>query len=140
MNRSPAMNNRKKNKNFLSEINVTPFVDVMLVLLVIFMITAPMMNQGVEVDLPQTKTVETLPEDSDVIVLTVKKDGNIFLDEYEVSLDDLQKHLKKLVGIKNKLLYLQADKAVPYGTVVKVMSEVKSAGIERLGVVAEPET
>jgi len=124
---------------FLNEINVTPFVDVMLVLLIIFMVTAPMLTQGVEVDLPKTKTVETLPEESDNLVLSVKKDGSLFLDEYAVKLETLPAQLKKILKGKSKLLYLKADAAVPYGIVVKVMARVKEAGVEKLGVVAEPE-
>ncbi|GAU09773.1 protein TolR [Desulfoplanes formicivorans] len=126
-------------RGFLAEINVTPFVDVMLVLLIIFMVTAPMLTQGVEVDLPRTKTVETLPEDSDHLVLSIKKDGSLFLDTYAVKMDAMETHLKRLVKDKNKLVYLKADKDVPYGVVVKVMARVKKAGIEKLGVVAEPE-
>src|SRR6056297_3481580 len=99
-------------RGFLAEINVTPFVDVMLVLLIIFMVTAPMLTQGVDVDLPKTQTVETLPEDSDHLVLSVKKDGSLFLDTYEVNLDEMEKHIKRLVKDKNKLLYLKADKDV----------------------------
>ena len=126
-------------KGFLAEINVTPFVDVMLVLLIIFMVTAPMLTQGVEVDLPETKSVETLPEDSDTVVLHVLKDGTIKLDKYEVQLGDLGNHLKRMELDKGKLLYLQADKDVAYGVVVKVMAEVRAAGVQKLGVVAEPE-
>jgi len=126
-------------KGFLSEINVTPFVDVMLVLLIIFMVTAPMLTQGVEVDLPRTKTVRTLPQDSDHLVVSLKRDGTIYLDEYKVKLDEVEKHLKKIVQDKNKLVYLQADKDVAYGLVVKLMSRIKAAGINRLGVVAEEE-
>jgi biopolymer transport protein TolR len=98
-----------------------------------------MLTQGVDVDLPKTKTVETLPEDSDHLVLSVKKDGSLFLDTYEVNLDEMEKHIKRLVKDKNKLLYLKADKDVPYGVVVNVMARVKAAGIEKLGVVADPE-
>jgi biopolymer transport protein TolR len=126
-------------RGFLAEINVTPFVDVMLVLLIIFMVTAPMLTQGVEVDLPKTQTVETLPEDSDHLVLSIKKDGSLFLDTYGVTMDSMETHLKRLVKNKSKLVYLKADKDVPYGVVVKVMARVKKAGIEKLGVVAEPE-
>lgn len=127
-------------RGFLAEINVTPFVDVMLVLLIIFMVTAPMLTQGVDVNLPTTKTVETLPEDSDHLVVSIKKDGSIFLDTYAVpTTDALEKHLAGLVKKKNKLLYLKADKDVPYGIVVKVMARIKAAGIEKLGVVAEPD-
>ena len=126
-------------KGYLAEINVTPFVDVMLVLLIIFMVTAPMLTQGVEVDLPETKSVETLPEDSDTVVLHVLKDGTVKLDKYEVSIGDLGNHLKRMEFQKGKLLYLQADKDVAYGVVVKVMAEVRAAGVQKLGVVAEPE-
>ncbi|WFS61043.1 protein TolR [Pseudodesulfovibrio thermohalotolerans] len=127
----------KTGGGFLNEINVTPFVDVMLVLLIIFMVTAPLMTQGVEVDLPATRTVRNLPQDSEHLVLTVKKDGNIFLDEYKVSLDELEEHLKRLVATQKKQLFLRADREVPYGTVVQVMGEIKAAGIDKLGIVAE---
>lgn len=126
-------------KGFISQINVTPFVDVMLVLLIIFMITAPMLTQGVEVDLPETETVQTLPEDSETLVLTIKKDQKLLLDEYELELAELGAYLKKIVPDKNQILYLKADKEVPYGFVVRVMSGIKSAGLQRLGIVAEPE-
>ena len=123
---------------FVSEINVTPFVDVMLVLLIIFMVATPMMTQGLEVDLPQTKQVETLPGEVDHMILTVRRDGKIFLDEYAVEdLADLGGYLERLVKAKNKSLFLQADKEVPYGLVVEVMGEIKAAGIENLGVMAE---
>ena len=126
-------------KGFLAEINVTPFVDVMLVLLIIFMVTAPMLTQGVEVDLPETRAVETLPEDSDTVVLHVLKDGTIKLDKYEVKVEELGNYLKRMEFEKGKLLYLQADKDVAYGVVVKVMAEARAAGVQKLGVVAEPE-
>lgn len=123
----------------ISEINVTPFVDVMLVLLIIFMVTAPLMTQGLEVELPQTKTVRTLPKDKDHMVLTIKKDGTLFLDEYSVKPGELEGHLKRLVKEDRKFLYLRADKDVAYGVVVDVMGEVKAAGIDKMGVVAEPD-
>ncbi|MDM8214967.1 protein TolR [Desulfovibrio piger] len=122
---------------FVSEINVTPFVDVMLVLLIIFMVATPMMSQGIDVDLPQTKQVEVLPTESENMVMTVRQDGKIFLDEYAVELDDLENKLQALVKEKNKTLFLQADKNVPYGTVVDIMGRIKAVGIEKLGVVAE---
>ncbi|WP_243544590.1 protein TolR [Pseudodesulfovibrio tunisiensis] len=124
---------------YLNEINVTPFVDVMLVLLIIFMVTAPLMTQGVEVDLPTTRTVRNLPQDSDHLVLTVKRDGRMFLDEYQVDFEELQDHLRRLVANQKKQLFLRADREVPYGTVVRVMGEIKGAGIDRLGIVAEQE-
>ncbi|MGE4551681.1 MAG: protein TolR, partial [Desulfovibrionaceae bacterium] len=122
----------------LADINVTPFVDVMLVLLIIFMVTAPMLTQGLDVDLPQTKAVSALPEDSEVLVLTVKADGSLWLDQYQVTLAELPDHLQRLVKEQKKHLFLKADRAVPYGAVVEVMGEIKAAGIENLGVVADP--
>ncbi len=123
---------------FVSEINVTPFVDVMLVLLIIFMVATPMMSQGLDVDLPQTKQVEVLPTENDHMILTVRRDGRIFLDEYAVDdMDELEGHLQRLVKEKNKSLFLRADKEVPYGIVVEVMGHIKAVGIEKLGVVAE---
>ncbi|HBR05681.1 MAG TPA: protein TolR [Desulfovibrio sp.] len=124
---------------FMSEINVTPFVDVMLVLLIIFMVTAPLMTQGLDVDLPQTKAVKTLPKDSDHLVLTVNKAGEVFLDEFKVEMPQLQDHLKRLVLTQNKQLFMRADKEVAYGVVVRVMGEIKAAGIDKLGIVAEPD-
>ena len=124
---------------FINQINVVPFVDVMLVLLVIFMVTAPFMTRGVEVDLPQTKTVQTLPESNQKLVLNVKADKTIYLDEYELELQDLTEHLNKVMQDKEQMLYLRADEQVPYGFVVKVMSRIKDAGVQALGVVAERE-
>ncbi|MFW6142832.1 MAG: ExbD/TolR family protein [Desulfovermiculus sp.] len=126
-------------QGFISTINVTPFVDVMLVLLVIFMITAPMMTQGVDVDLPQTKSVQTLPQDSDTLVLTIREGGTLQIEDYEITREELTSTLKKVIGEKDDILYLRADQEVPYGFVVKIMSDIKAAGVARLGVVAEPE-
>ena len=129
-----------RKKGFVSEINVTPFVDVMMVLLIIFMVTAPMMDSGLDVDLPQAKQVDNLPTDADHLVLTVREDGALFLDTYQVQLDELETRLSMLVKDKGRALFLQADKAVPYGIVVDVMGRIKAAGIEKLGVVATPTT
>jgi len=125
------------NKGFVAEINVTPFVDVMLVLLIIFMITAPMMTEGLDVDLPKTQAVETLPTDSDHVVMTIKKDGSIFLNEYATTLDTLAQQLITTVKDPKRQLFLQADKDVPYGVVVDIMGRIKAAGIEQMGIVAE---
>lgn len=123
---------------FVSEINVTPFVDVMLVLLIIFMVATPMMTQGLEVDLPQTKQVETLPSENEHMILTIRRDGRIYLDEYQIeNIGDLEGYLQRLVKDKNKTLFLQADREVPYGLVVEVMGQIKAAGIENLGVMAD---
>lgn len=124
-------------KGFVAEINVTPFVDVMLVLLIIFMVTAPMLTEGLDVDLPQTQAVETLPTDSDHVVLTIKKDGAIFLNEFNTSIDTLAQQLVTVVKEPNKQLFLQADKEVPYGVVVDIMGRIKAAGVEQMGIVAE---
>ena len=129
-----------RKKGFVSEINVTPFVDVMMVLLIIFMVTAPMMDSGLDVDLPQAKQVDNLPTDAEHLVLTVREDGALFLDTYQVQLDELETRLSMLVKDKGRALFLQADKAVPYGIVVDVMGRIKAAGIERLGVIAMPAT
>jgi biopolymer transport protein TolR len=123
----------------LADVNVTPFVDVMLVLLIIFMVTAPMMTQGLQVDLPQTRSVSVLPKESDAVVLTIKADGSLFLDKYQVEFGDLEGQVRQLVSGQKKQLFLRADQAVPYGTVVKVMGLVKAAGVDKLGVVAEEE-
>jgi biopolymer transport protein TolR len=130
-------NTRKSGYN--AQINVVPFVDVMLVLLVIFMVTAPFMTQGVEVDLPKTETVQTLPESDQKLVLNVEADKTISLDEYELDLADLTEHLNKVMQDTEQMLYLRADEKVPYGFVVKVMSRIKDAGVKSLGVVAERE-
>lgn len=123
---------------FVSEINVTPFVDVMLVLLIIFMVATPMMSQGLDVDLPQTKQVEVLPTESDHLILTVQRDGRLFLDEYAVNdMEELEGYLQRLVKEKNKSLFLKADKEVPYGVVVEAMGHIKAVGIEKLGVMAD---
>ena len=126
-----------RSKGFVSEINVTPFVDVMLVLLIIFMVTAPMMTEGLDVDLPQTQAVQSLPTDSDHVVLTIRKDNAIFLNEVETTLDTLAMQLTTVVKNPGRLLFLQADKDVSYGVVVNIMGRIKAAGIEQIGIVAD---
>ena len=123
-------------RGLVSEINVTPFVDVMLVLLIIFMVTAPMMTEGLDIELPQTRAVDTLPTESENMVLTIRRDGVVYLDTYEVPLEELGDKLNLLVKSQNKQLFLQADKDVAYGLVVDVMGRIREAGIEHLGVVA----
>lgn len=127
-----------KKKVYVSEINVTPFVDVMLVLLIIFMVSAPMMDQGLEVDLPQTTQVENLPYDTEHLVLTINKEGILYLDAYEVGIDDLQEQIQRLVTEKGRTLFLQADTSISYGLVVDVMGRIKAGGVENLGIVAIP--
>ena len=129
-------------KGFVSEINVTPFVDVMLVLLIIFMITAPLMTEGVDVDLPQTKSANTLLTDKDHIILTIRKNGTVFVDTYPVTdMENLEAQIKAVATDQKRQVFLQADKDVPYGTVVTVIGHIRAAGIDKLGMVAEqPQT
>jgi biopolymer transport protein TolR len=123
----------------LSEINVTPFVDVMLVLLVIFMVTAPMMQTGVDVDLPKTST-QPLRLQDEPLILSVKKDGKMFVGKTEVPVAELE---AKLVAIfesrDDKELFLRADRDAPYGQVAKAMAAAREAGASKLGMVTEPE-
>jgi len=122
----------------MSDINVTPFVDVMLVLLVIFMVTAPMMMQGVDVALPET-TSQPLIVRKEHLIVTITKEKQIYINDYQVELDFLQEKLIKIFrGREDREIYLRADKNIPYGVVVRVMSEIKGAGVEKLGMVTEP--
>jgi biopolymer transport protein TolR len=122
----------------MSDINVTPLVDVMLVLLIIFMVTAPMMMQGVEVNLPQT-TTRPIKTREDPLILTVNKKGEIYLEKYRIKLDGLEEKIKKIFrNRRDKEILLRADKEVPYGFIIKVISRVKRAGIDKLGMVTEP--
>ncbi|MBI3596495.1 MAG: biopolymer transporter ExbD [Nitrospirae bacterium] len=131
------MINGTQGRRFMSEINVVPLVDVVLVLLVIFMVTAPLLYRGLDIDLPRTATNTIAPEER--VVLTVTKQREIFLDKETVSLDRLLAALETLkVRSPQVSLYLRADRQVPYGVVVQVMDTVKRAGIERLGMVTEP--
>jgi biopolymer transport protein TolR len=126
------------NDSFMSEINVTPFVDVMLVLLIIFMVTAPMMMQGMDVALPQvtSKPLETKEEH---LMITINKDGQIFINDFQVTLDTLQDKLAKILqGRTNPDVYLKADREVTYGAVAQAMAQIKDAGVEKLGMVTEP--
>ena len=125
-------------KEFMSEINVTPFVDVMLVLLIIFMVTAPMMIQGVNVDLPEA-TAQPLDSEKEHLVITIDKDHQVHINDYQVSVESLsEKLLKILQGRSDREVYLKADKNIPYGIVVQVMAEIKAAGVEQLGMITEP--
>lgn len=121
----------------LAEINVTPFVDVVLVLLIIFLITAPMMLGGIDVRVPKTETRTIQPEER--LVLAITRDRGVFLDNQPISLDRLSKVLGGMVRRNPKAaVFLKADEAVAYGTVMKVMDVIKKAGIDRVGMVTEP--
>ena len=123
----------------LAEINVTPLVDVMLVLLIIFMITAPMLQHEVEVNLPEvTNKPRTASEEQ--LVLTVTKEGSVFLNSTAYTLESLRPQLQVLSRAQpDQEMFLRADAEVPYGTVVQVMDAVKKAGILRLGMITQPE-
>ena len=123
----------------ISEINVTPFVDVMLVLLIIFMVTAPMMYQGIDVDLPETSTLPLRVTD-EPLILTVKKSGATFVGRKEIQPEDLKEKLAAIFeGRDSKELFLRADKTAPYGAVVKALAAAREAGASKLGMVTEPE-
>jgi biopolymer transport protein TolR len=126
------------NKRLMSEINVTPLVDVMLVLLIIFMVAAPMMMQGTDVQLPRTQS-KPIPSKEERLVITLNKKQEIFINEYRVTRDELQEKLKILYqNRKEGEVFLRADRSLPYGFVVQVMSDIKNAGVEKLGMVTEP--
>ena len=134
----PAMQSGSDRRAF-SEINVTPFVDVVLVLLVIFMVTAPMMQQGIDVDLPNT-TTQNLRVHNEPLIITVKKDGSYFLANTAVSEKELGAKLQAILsGLDDKGVFLRADKAAAYGSVVKALAAARIAGATKLGMVTEPE-
>lgn len=124
-------------RSSMSQINVTPFVDVMLVLLIIFMVTAPMLDQGVEVDLPEVAEAPGLPAQQEPLVVTLQKNGQILIGKAKI--DQLSKLgpviQQALKGKPDREVFLEADEKVPYGRVVKVMAAVKKAGVEKLGMV-----
>ena len=133
-----AMNQRGNSKGYMSDINVTPLVDVMLVLLIIFMVTAPMMMQGVEVNLPKTTSRDIKTKD-EPLMLTVNKKKEIFLEKHRIELDSLELKIKKIFeNRRNKEVLLRADKEVSYGFVIEVIAGIKRAGIDKLGMVTEP--
>lgn len=126
------------NSDLMADINVTPFVDVMLVLLIIFMVTAPMMVQGINVALPEAAAgaIDTKEES---LLLSIDKEGSVYINDVKIELDFLQQKLGKILeNRKSRDVYLSADRAVPYGVVVSVMAEIKNAGVEKLGMVTEP--
>ena len=132
------LSNGSNGRRFMSEINVTPFVDVMLVLLIIFMVTAPMMMQGVEVNLPQTIS-KNIKSREDPLIMTINKKREIFLEEHRITLEDLEIKVKTIFRYRrDKEILLRADKEIPYGFVIKVVAGIKRAGIDKLGMVTEP--
>ena len=128
----------RSKSGFVSEINVTPLVDVMLVLLIIFMVTAPMMTQGLDVDLPET-TAKSLRQKEKPIIVTLDKTGKITLGKIEVSETLLRQQLEKIYNEQGEQpIFLKADKHVAYGVVVNIMAEIKAAGFDKLGMITEP--
>jgi len=125
-------------QGLISDINVTPLVDVMLVLLIIFMVTAPMMIHGVKVNLPITES-KSIKSKEDPLILSITKKRLIFIENYNVEFKSLKGKIKKIFANRaEKEILLQADKDVPYGFVMKVMSQVKEAGITKVGMITEP--
>jgi len=135
-----GMGSAKRKGGVVADINVTPLVDVMLVLLIIFMVTAPMMTQGVDVDLPQT-TSKSLKQDDKPIVITIDPQGDIFFNQTKGDRKILQQQLAELGHSQGTEIpiFLRADKQVPYGIVVQVMADIKDAGFLKLGMVTQPE-
>ncbi len=121
----------------ISQINVVPLVDVMLVLLVIFMVTAPILQQGVSVELPQAKA-GALSGEEEQLVVTIDKKGVVYLNDNAIPIDQLGSKLEAVIRLKpDKQVFLRADRSVPYGEVVRVMAAVKGAGVQSLGMITE---
>ena len=132
------INNRMHKKNrVISQINVTPFVDVMLVLLIVFMITAPLLTVGVSVDLPKTKASQ-LNSKGDPIIISIKKNGELYIQEREIATLQLLPRLKAISsGNKNLRIYVRGDKDVPYGLVLDTIAKIKSSGFKKVALVAK---
>jgi biopolymer transport protein TolR len=122
----------------MSEINVTPFVDVMLVLLIIFMVTAPLLTVGVQVDLPET-SADSLPEESEPLTLTINSKGEVFIQETKIEFDNL---IKKILAVsKNRTdtrIYVRGDKTINYGRVLEVMGKLSGSGFTKVALISEP--
>lgn len=126
-----------RHRRFMAEINVIPLVDVVLVLLVIFMVTAPMLYRGIDINLPKSATNTIKPETR--AVLSIERDRRLYLDKDPVSPVQLERKLRAMKEQSSDVsIFLRADQEVPYGTVVEVMDSIKKAGIEKLGMVTDP--
>lgn len=126
-----------RHRRFLSEINIIPLVDVVLVLLIIFMVTAPMLHRGLDIDLPTSQANTIQPEER--LVVSIERDAKMFLGKDPVNIVQLRERLRQAkLGNPRVSVYLRSDRTVPYGRVVQVMDEVKGAGIERMGMVTNP--
>jgi biopolymer transport protein TolR len=126
-------------RSLMSDINVTPMVDVMLVLLIIFMVAAPMMTQGLDVELPKVDA-SVIPTDNSMVIITVKADGTVILDGATLAnIDNLDAQVRQVMRTKGtERLFLKADRTVPYGRVAGVMGALRTAGITNVGLVTEP--
>jgi biopolymer transport protein TolR len=129
---------RNSDRKSMAEINVTPLVDVMLVLLIIFMVTAPMLSMGIDVNLPRVKS-KSIDIAEEKLVLTINESKEIFLNKTRLPLQDLNAKLAAIFAERvDREVFLRADKSVPYGFVVEVMSEIRKAGVDKLGMITEP--
>ena len=133
-----AFNFKRSEREPISEINVTPFVDVMLVLLIIFMVTAPLLTVGVQVDLPET-SADTLPEESEPLTLTINSKGEVFIQETKIEFDNL---IKKILAVSNNRtdtrIYVRGDKTINYGRVLEVMGKLSGSGFTKVALISEP--
>ena len=133
---------RRRRRTVMSEINVTPFVDVMLVLLIVFMVSAPLLTVGVPIELPQSQA-KALSQDNEPLTVSVNVEGKVFLQDQEIQIDDLVPKLKAIVdarhGTLNDQIYVRGDKKVDYGTMMRVMGRLSSAGYHRVALVTEVE-
>jgi biopolymer transport protein TolR len=138
---SPSRKRRHRRVSMMSEINVTPMVDVMLVLLIIFMVAAPLLTVGVPLDLPQT-SAKNLDQDKEPLTISVNVQGQVFLQNSEIKLDELVAKLQAITqarGGTDERIYVRGDKKVDYGTVMKVMGRLSAAGFRRVALVTEIE-
>jgi len=138
------MKNPRQKRRLVAEINVVPYIDVMLVLLIVFMVTAPLLMQGVKVELPQAPSAPLEDKDLEPLIVSVKADGTYYLDlgngqNEQQSLDVIVDKVKKVMGVQPKTpVLVWGDKAVDYGTVVQLMSQLQGAGAPSVGLVTEP--
>ena len=125
-------------KKFLSEINVTPFVDVMLVLLIVFMITAPLLQTGVEIELPEVDTPNT-PENKEPIIISINKDEEVFISNKLITPDILKEKLKEIKKANPRTqIYIRADKSVTYNVLMKTMEQIMNSGILNINLITSP--